>query len=1343
MDEEFKVTFKLSDDGVEKTTDKIIDNLKQIDGQHHVKLVPDTKDFTKEAKHALSVFNSLAKQKTKINLGNRIFGDTRKMYAYAKLFNDMRDTAINAFNDIQQESEKLELKIKMDDEGSKELDARYDALSEKLKSLTKEAEEFEKAQDPSNIDWSEIVAKQAELNQARSALSAQLKQTTNPEEMEQLKAKLQEINSEFDRLAQIASGNYGPSKEQIERYNQVKEEIKKATEEIERLEKQINSTQFVKDEDLARLKELKEEYAALVGDLQANPLQVKMNSNTLKDYNKRALQLQQTWKGVNAEMRKYNFLASLGRSIVSRMKFTLVNMLNPLNHIRKIWSEFGDQNEEVSNTFKMIGKNLVKILTPALMNITKLILKGVRYIDYFQMGLQKAFGVQKPLSLFDKQVLEDEANEAIKQKKRVYDTTLGFDELHTVNDGENEDDAAKKWNDMTKTLEIPEINMDWAKKLMNWGEKFGNLLKWIKDHWKELVALWAAFKIGKGLLSLLDWGKGLSDILGGLSKIGFGNLLAGLAIVAGSILEIKTLWDSIQWSKDFYGMNKDERQEQGNKNITQGEVGGALLGGGIGFLVNGPTGAVIGAALGDGIAEAAWGAFNTAVSAWKGDTDSVQNFSKRMGKGLGKTAGVIAGAAIGTTLGGPLGAAIGAGIGWVIGGPIGEAIGEHVIGPAVNGLLTLTRGKGPFQKLKVNAEDVENAHKNAADKTKLWKDELAKLQQMEKQTGESGEALYKAVENGEKSYWGLNDAQKAVYDQYKLVKDAEEQATEARKQDLEVSAKYEEQEAKNSGNFKQYIATMKDGVKEGIISHKDMVDYFAQTYGSLDEEAKKTFVDQLPGYLKQSVKEQGAEYETFGNKTAKFFKDWGKRIVDDNKSVWTSVKDGWNKSGIAGAIQGAFKGVDTWFAKSSNGLKILNATQEDVEQSTKNLADAQKNQNEIQTEVDRLQQLTGSSAEELFKKLADGEIQYENLTTDQQALVDKYADLQEAMTITDECAKKNVENMASVDLQAAKTSGNYNTFIENLKAANERGEISTDEMNTLFAQAYADMDNSARESFRNQAEEHGLMVDDISKKSGEYLGILGNLKKGTGEIWSNIKDSVKEKSTELAEKAKEKFEDLKQKAGEKWESIRKTAGEKWEQIKNSAVGQKVQEIWNNTKTKFDDLKTKVSQGWDTLKTNAKTAWDNIKNSIVDAAKGAWEKAQGFFKNIGDGVKNAWEGVKNFGKSAANWVQGKGWTPNSYDVGTNYVPNDQLAYIHKGEAIIPAKYNTPYRPEGNGQSNEVIAQMTQEIGQLRQLISSGIPVKGEFRQRGSDLVAVVEKGKTKNGNQALSNPAYAR
>ena len=170
--------------------------------------------------------------------------------------------------------------------------------------------------------------------------------------------------------------------------------------------------------------------------------------------------------------------------------------------------------------------------------------------------------------------------------------------------------------------------------------------------------------------------------------------------------------------------------------------------------------------------------------------------------------------------------------------------------------------------------------------------------------------------------------------------------------------------------------------------------------------------------------------------------------------------------------------------------------------------------------------------------------------------------------------------------------------------------------------------------------------------------------------------------------------------------------------------------------------------------------------MTNGVESACKEQKGFFSSLWDDLRNGWE-------SFWNWLGGKGWNSNtqlqinqinsdpslseeekrnrlaalsgvpSYDVGTNYVPNDQLAMVHQGEAIIPAKYNKPYNANDNSSLYNTISAMNQEIGNLRSLIQQGIPVKGEFKQRGSDLVAVVEKGKNKNGNQPLSNPAYAR
>ena len=98
----------------------------------------------------------------------------------------------------------------------------------------------------------------------------------------------------------------------------------------------------------------------------------------------------------------------------------------------------------------------------------------------------------------------------------------------------------------------------------------------------------------------------------------------------------------------------------------------------------------------------------------------------------------------------------------------------------------------------------------------------------------------------------------------------------------------------------------------------------------------------------------------------------------------------------------------------------------------------------------------------------------------------------------------------------------------------------------------------------------------------------------------------------------------------------------------------------------------------------------------------------------------------------------------YEQGTNYVPNDGLAYLHQGEAVIPKKYNQPYQP--GTLSSEERAYMTQMMNTMRSLdgtMKQGITVNGQFVQRGSDLVAVVNKTKSQTGADLLSNVAYAR
>ncbi len=52
------------------------------------------------------------------------------------------------------------------------------------------------------------------------------------------------------------------------------------------------------------------------------------------------------------------------------------------------------------------------------------------------------------------------------------------------------------------------------------------------------------------------------------------------------------------------------------------------------------------------------------------------------------------------------------------------------------------------------------------------------------------------------------------------------------------------------------------------------------------------------------------------------------------------------------------------------------------------------------------------------------------------------------------------------------------------------------------------------------------------------------------------------------------------------------------------------------------------------------------------------------------------------------------------VGTNYVPEDQLAYIHKGEAVVPKKFNSQeYFGTGNNETNSLLEQVIDAINNI--------------------------------------------
>lgn len=148
-------------------------------------------------------------------------------------------------------------------------------------------------------------------------------------------------------------------------------------------------------------------------------------------------------------------------------------------------------------------------------------------------------------------------------------------------------------------------------------------------------------------------------------------------------------------------------------------------------------------------------------------------------------------------------------------------------------------------------------------------------------------------------------------------------------------------------------------------------------------------------------------------------------------------------------------------------------------------------------------------------------------------------------------------------------------------------------------------------------------------------------------------------------------------------------------------------VWNNVLQPifnfFSDIFGKI---WDVIKKvidKIKGAFEKIKQPIETVFTAIKDTISNIFKTIGEIVKtpiNAIiDGINKVLKKIndikiPDWVPGIGGQHTNFgmipklNVGTNYVPEDTLAVIHKGEAVVPKKFN----PYANGVRTQTISNM---------------------------------------------------
>lgn len=183
-----------------------------------------------------------------------------------------------------------------------------------------------------------------------------------------------------------------------------------------------------------------------------------------------------------------------------------------------------------------------------------------------------------------------------------------------------------------------------------------------------------------------------------------------------------------------------------------------------------------------------------------------------------------------------------------------------------------------------------------------------------------------------------------------------------------------------------------------------------------------------------------------------------------------------------------------------------------------------------------------------------------------------------------------------------------------------------------------------------------------------------------------------------------------------------------------------------------DLKgglTMILQGlWSIIKGLVLLVWDIIKDtlkgiigSLANFGKTAWTKITGFFSKVVNGFGQFWQQMSDKAKTwvrdiinryiinpinkVISWINsklhfsysglrvlGKEIVPSfsvqlahlnslpQLNVGTNYVPNDMVAQLHKGEAVVPKQFNSKeYFNNNNDDTNHLLERLIDKVDHL--------------------------------------------
>lgn len=224
--------------------------------------------------------------------------------------------------------------------------------------------------------------------------------------------------------------------------------------------------------------------------------------------------------------------------------------------------------------------------------------------------------------------------------------------------------------------------------------------------------------------------------------------------------------------------------------------------------------------------------------------------------------------------------------------------------------------------------------------------------------------------------------------------------------------------------------------------------------------------------------------------------------------------------------------------------------------------------------------------------------------------------------------------------------------------------------------------------------------------------IMGKIWDKVKEVWNNVKEKISTVVSKAKDTVKSNFETIRDKIKSSLDTVWTKVKTVWDNIKTK-ITSIVATVKTNIVEKFTTIKDKVKSIFESIKSTITTIWDNIWNKIKGVINSILGGIQSMSNGIVKGVNKVIQAMNNLSFTIPEWVPVMGGKTFGFNikelqeisipqlaVGTNYVPEDQLAYIHKGEAVVPKKFNSQeYFGRGNEETNELLERVIDAINQI--------------------------------------------